>query len=168
MATINELTKEQFEELLDNYFAPPEKRSQMNEDEIKELAIILNEKINVPIISETGEEKIIIKIVIKVDRFLYDHLPNEFYDLIRSMDNGIDDDEAKRLIIRLSKLANKHINIPYLPESVEFIAIRFVIGVIINAARREWDFHKAKDNALTMNIPMNKKAKKEEFESMVS
>lgn len=168
MVTINELSEEQFKGLLDEYFAPAEKRSKMTDEEVKELAKRLNEKINVPIINETGEEKILIKIVIKIDRFLYDNLPNEFYDLVRSMDNGIDDDEAKRLIKRLSKLANNHIDIPYIPESVEYVAIRLIIGVIINAARKQWDIQKARQNALSMNIPTSKNASDQELEDMIS
>jgi hypothetical protein len=167
MATINELTEVQFKGLLDEYFAPAEKRSKMTDEDVKDLARSLNEKINVPIIEETDEEKILIKIVIKVDRFLYDNLPNEFYDLVRSMDKGIDDDEAKRLIKRLSKLANKHIDIPYIPESMEYVAIRLVIGVIINAARKQWDLHSAKNNALAMNIPSNENASDQELEGMI-
>jgi len=146
MPTISELTEEQFKKLLDEYFAPPEKRTQMTEEEIKDLATRLNDKINIPLIGETTEEKILIKIVIKIDRFLYDNLPNEIYDLVRSMDKGIDDNEAKRLIARLSKLANDYIDIPYIPESAEYVAIKFVIGVIINAARKQWDFEKAKNS----------------------
>jgi len=130
---------------LDEYFAPPEKRTKMSEDEIKALASRLNEKINVPLIGETTEEKILIKVVLKVDGFLYDNLPNEIYDLVRNVDKGVDEDEAKRLITRLSILANDKINIPYIPESAEYVAIKFIIGVIINAARKQWDFDKAKN-----------------------
>ena len=168
MVTINELTEEQFKVLLDEYFAPSENRSKMSEAEIVDLAKRLNEKINVPIINETGEEKILIKIVIKVDRFLYDNLPNEFYDLVRSIDKGINDDEAKRLIKRLSKLANKEIDIPYVPEPMEYIAIRLIIGVIINAARKQWDLQIAKENALAMNIPDNENASDQELERMIA
>ena len=117
----------------------------MSEDEIKALASRLNEKINVPLIGETTEEKILIKVVLKVDGFLYDNLPNEIYDLVRNVDKGVDEDEAKRLITRLSILANDKINIPYIPESAEYVAIKFIIGVIINAARKQWDFDKAKN-----------------------
>ena len=145
MPTISELTDTQFKQLLDDYFAPPKKRQKMTEEEIKDLAIRLNEKINVPLVGETTEEKILIKVVLKVDTFLYDNLPNEIYDLVRSLDKGIDESEATRLINRLSVLANEKINIPYIPESAEYVAIRFVIGVVINAARKEWDFDKAKD-----------------------
>jgi hypothetical protein len=167
MATINQLTEDEFTQLLDEYFAPPEKRSQMSDEEIKDLAERLNEKINVPLINETREEKILIKIVIKIDRFLYDNLPNEFYDLVRSLDKGIDDDEAKRLIKRLSKLANKHIDIPYIPEALEYIAIRFIIGVIINAARKQWDLLRAKQELAGANIPDSKGPSDTELESII-
>lgn len=145
MPKIVDLTDEQFKQLLDEYYAPPGKRSKMTQNEVKALAERLNDLINVPIIGETTEEKILIKVVLKVDGFLYDSLPNEIYGLVRSVDKGLSDDEATRLISRLSCLANQKIDIPYLPESAEFIAIRFVIGVIINAARKGWDFYKAKD-----------------------
>ncbi|MBB3060695.1 hypothetical protein [Microbulbifer rhizosphaerae] len=117
----------------------------MTEEEIRELAIRLNDKVNAPLIGETTEEKILIKVVLKVDTFLYDNIPNEIYDLARSLDKRIDESEATRLINRLSILANEKIDIPYIPESAEYVAIRFVIGVIINAARKEWNFDMAKD-----------------------
>lgn len=168
MATINELTEAQFKNLLDEYFAPPEKRSKMTDEEIKDLAQRLNKKINVPIISETGEEKIFIKIVFKIDRFLYDNLPNEFYDMVRSVDKGIDKKEARRLIKRLSKLANVQINIPYVPERFEYIAIRFIIGIIINAARKHWDIKKAVNDATKMKTPAGKNPGAKELESIIT
>jgi len=143
MPAIKELTEDQFIELLDGYFAPPQKRYKMTPEEIKNLAQRLNKKIDVPIIKETKEEKILIKIIMKVDTFLYDSLPNEFYDLTRSIDGGIDDAEAKRLITRLAKLANEKIDIPYIPEKAEYIALRFVIAIVINAARKKWDMTRA-------------------------
>lgn len=138
MAKVAELTTEQFTELLSDFYAVPEKRSKMTTEEIMELATRLNKKINVPIINETGEEKILIKVILKVDNFLYDNLPNEFYDLIRSVDKGIDDKEAKRLVRRLTRLANDKIDIPYLPEQMEHIALKFVIGMIVKAARKKF------------------------------
>lgn len=167
MKTINDLTQLEFTGLLDEYFAPVSQRTKMTEAEIRDLAIRLNEKINVPLIKETKEEKILIKIVIKVDRFLYDNLPNELYDLVRSVDDGIDDDEAKRLIKSLSKLANRYINIPYIPERYEYIAIRFVISIIINAARKLWNLDSAKEKALTLNIPDSENLNEQELESII-
>ena len=105
MPTLNELTEEQFRELLDEYFAAPEKRSKMTEAEVRSLAERLNERIDIPLVRETKEEKILIKLIMKVDTFLYDNLPNEFYDLVRSLDQGIDDDEAKRQMVFLYALS---------------------------------------------------------------
>ncbi len=165
MPGLSELTEEQFKELLDEYFATPEKRSKMTEAEVRSLAERLNKKIDVPLIRETKEEKILIKLIIKVDTFLYDHLPNEFYDLVRSLDRGIDDEEAKRLIKRLSKLANEKIDIPWIPEPIEYIPIRFVIAVIINSARKQWDFARAKNEV--GDIPGDLGASDEAIEAMI-
>jgi hypothetical protein len=136
MTTVAELSTQQFTDLLADFYAVPEKRSKMTTEEIKELASRLNKRINVPIINETGEEKILIKIILKIDNFLYDNMPNEFYDLVRSADKGIDNKEAKRLVRRLTKLANDKIDIPYLPEPMEHIAFKFVIGMVVKAARK--------------------------------
>lgn len=139
MKTLANLTVEEFEKLLDDFNATPKKRSQMSREEILELAKQLNEKIDVPLINETGEERILVKIVLKIDTFLYENLPNEFYDLIRSADKGINDKEAKRLVRRLTKLANKKIDIPYLPEIAERVAINFIIGILVDASRKKLD-----------------------------
>lgn len=153
MKKIKDLTEDQFIQLLDQYYAKPEKRHKMSMAEVRDMAQRLNKKINVPIINETREEKILIKVIIKIDHFLYNNLPNEFYDLVRGIDRGIDDTEAKRLIVRLAKLANQHIDIPYIPEAAEYIAIRFVIGIIINAARKMWDMERAKQHMDQIAIP---------------
>lgn len=167
MTTLNDLTITEFRQVLDGYFAKPEKRSKMTDEEIQDLAERLNKKIDIPFIRETREEKILIKIILKIDRFLYDNLPNELYDLVRSVDKGISDAEAKRLINRLSKLANKHINIPYVPESMEYVAIRFVIGIIINAARKAWDLKKAKKAMHAITIPDTKKVSNSDIEGLI-
>lgn len=114
---------------------------------------VLNEKINVPIIDENREEQIFIKIILKIDTFLYDHLPNEFYDVIRSSDRGIDVKEAKRLVRRLTKIANDKIDIPYLPEFAEQIAIKFVIGMVVKAARKKLNFDKVRAESSKLVIP---------------
>ena len=70
-------------------------------EQVKELAVKLNEKVNIPLVRETKEERIFVKIIIKIDNFLYDNMPNEFYELWKDSHDGIDDDEAKRLVKRL-------------------------------------------------------------------
>ena len=139
MYRLDEVTLEDFRNLLDEYFKKPEKRQNLTYVEAVKIAQLLNKRINVPFVKETGEERIIVKIVILVDTFLYDCLPNEFYGLVRDFNNGIDDDEARELIKRLTKLANQKINIPWVSESVEKYIFLFVISIIVNAARRKWN-----------------------------
>ena len=167
MPALANLTEIEFKQLLDDYFSPPEKRHKMTQREVMELAVRLNSKINVPLISESREEQILVKIVVKIDTFLYDNLPNEFYDLVRSVDRGIDDDEAKRLIKRLANLANDKIDIPYIPEPMEHMAIRFVIGVIVNAARKDCDLKKAQDNSDNMLVSAAAVVSDSDLEAMI-
>lgn len=152
MTTVAELTTDQFKILLEDFYAAPEKRSKMTQDEIKDLAERLNKKINVPIMKETKEEKILVKIILKIDNFLYDNLPNEFYDLVRSSDQGIDSKEAKRLVRRLTKLANDKIDIPYIPESMEKIAIKFIIGIVVKSARKKLNLIKVSSESDNMVV----------------
>jgi hypothetical protein len=140
MAKLADLTTEEFKSILKDFYAVPEKRSKMTQEEVIDMAKRLNEKINIPIMDETGEEKILVKIILVIDSFLYDHLPNEFYDLVRSPDKGIDENEAKRLVRRLTRLANEKIDLPYLPEAAEHIAIKFVISLLVKAARKAFTF----------------------------
>ncbi len=154
--TLNALTQMEFTNLLDDYFAPPEKRFKMNEEEIKKIAILLDQKIDIPLVRETKEEKILIKIVLKIDTFLYNYLPNELYDLIRSTTVGISDKESKRLIRRLTKLANDRIDIPYIPEFMERVAIRFVISIVLNAARNMMDMDQVTEKLKSVDVPKSK------------
>ena len=153
MPKLNELTTEDFKNLLKEFYAEPMYRNKMTEEEIRDLAQRLNQKINVPIIDETQEEQILIKIILKIDNFLYDHLPNEFYDVIRSSDKGIDEKEARRLVRRLTRIANDKIDIPYLPEIAEQFAIKFVIGLVVKAARKHLNFDKVRSESAKMTIP---------------
>lgn len=141
---IADLTTQDFKNLMADFFAAPDERKRMTNEEILDLAQRLNKKINIPLVRETGEEKILIKIILKIDTFLYDHLPNEFYDIVRSSDQGISQSEAKTLVRRLTRLANKKIDIPYLPEAAEHFVIKFIIGIVVRAARKTLNLEKAK------------------------
>ncbi len=153
MAKLNELTKEEFKGVLNDFYAEPIRRYKMTQEEIVDMAQRLNDRINVPIIKETNEEQIFIKIILKIDNFLYDNLPNEFYDLIRSSDLGIDEKEAKRLVRRLTRMANDKVDIPYLPEFAEKFAIKFVIGMVVKSARKKLNFKNVREESRDLVIP---------------
>lgn len=148
------LTEKQFQDLLSEYHATDEKRQRLTQYEIQTLAEKVNKEIDIPFVSERKEEKILIKIILKIDRFLYDNLPNELYDLIRS-DDGISDQEAENLIVRLSKLVNSKIDIPYVPEFIEGKIFSLVIGLIVNAMRKKWNVLAACNKINKEHIPEN-------------
>lgn len=137
-----QLTEEKLRAILDEYFAPQCKRQRMTPEEIQMVTEKINKRIDIPFIGEEREGRILVKIVLEIDTFLYDNLPNELYDLIRCTDEGIDDDEANRLIVRLSTLANSKINIPYIPEQLEYFVIRLVITWVFKAMRKGFDMKK--------------------------
>lgn len=73
------LTTEQFKQILKDYLAPPEERKQLSKEELEKVATSLNKKINVPFVSEEKEQRVLVKIVMKVDNYLYDNLPNPHF-----------------------------------------------------------------------------------------
>ena len=144
MTTIT-LNDTQYDKIISDYFASEKERKQMTLEEVNKLADKLNEKIDIPFFfSEEKEGIIFAKIITKVDTFLYEYLPNEIYATIRTLDDGIvDDEEARKVVVRLSKLANKKIDLPFLPEVVEYLAISFIVNVIVNAMRKGIDLDKS-------------------------
>jgi hypothetical protein len=54
---------------------------------------------------------------------------------------------------RLTRLANDKIDIPYLPEVAEHIAIKFVIGIVVKAARKRLNFNDVRARSAEMAVP---------------
>lgn len=149
------LTEGQFKEMLSGYYAKDELRQRMTQDELQKIAEKVNKEIDIPILNERREGKILLKIILKVDTFLFNNLPNEIYDLIRSLDDGISEIEAKSLVRRLAKLANQKINIPYIPEALEYVLFNFTIALVVNAMRNKWNIDKAINRLSKKDIPIN-------------
>ena len=105
-------------------------------EEVEHLANKLNNDINLPFMTEKTENTIFVKIVIKVDRYLYNLLPNEIYKLIRDAEDGLDDKEVENLINVLSRRANDSFDIKYLPEWVEQEVFELLVGLIVGAMKR--------------------------------
>lgn len=135
MTTIIELTPDQrtsIKDQMDNQF------EMLSDAEVEALASELNEKVNIPFIGEGTEQTILVKIVRKFDRLLYENLPNELYGLVKSSSDGISDGEAKRMKEILGSRLNARFDIPYVPEFVEREIFETLIGLIVNAMREEF------------------------------
>ncbi len=117
--------------------SPHELRAQerLSPEAIRAIATRINEKINIPILPEKAEQVVIVKVVRKIDRFLYEKLPNEIYDLITTANEGIDDTMAATLLDRLSGLINRHVDIPFVSEETENEIFDLVLKTIIEAMK---------------------------------
>jgi len=109
----------------------------LSDTEVEFLAAKLNDKIDIPFLKEGTEQRILVKIVKLVDRYLYKALPNELYGLIKVSTDGLSDDEIELLIKILSTRANNSVDIKYLPEWVEQEIFEFLIGLIVGAMRKD-------------------------------
>ena len=135
MATIT-LTDEQWQKLKEDMDA---KIEMLTNEEILIIASKLNEKIDIPFIKEGTEETILVKTVKKIDRILYQSLPNEIYGLVKITNDGISDNEAKQLKLVLASRLNKKIDIPYIPEFLEQKIFEHTISIIISAMRKNYN-----------------------------
>ncbi len=138
-------------------------RQRLSEEQIASIAEKLNQRIDIPFMKERKESKILTNIVRKVDSFLCEALPDEIYQLYQNSQDGLTDDEAKELAARISELATNVIDIPYLPRILEYKAINFIVGVIVNGMRKDWDIEKAKEEVEKMIIPEEEEVSKGEM-----
>lgn len=113
--------------------ADADRAEMLTQKEVEAIATKLNKVINLPILKEDREQIIFVKIVKQIDRFLYGVLPNELYELIRVVSDGISEKDALIIEENLAKLANDYINLPFLTEPMEETVFRVVIGLIVRA-----------------------------------
>lgn len=115
----------------------------LTQKEVEKLATLLNKKVNIPLMSETTEQTILVKIVRRVDSYLYNALPNELYEQIRDASDGISNEEADQMRAVLATRLNKEVNIKYLPEFVEQQIFELLFGVLISAMRKTFHLDQA-------------------------
>lgn len=121
----------------------------LTQAEIDAIATWLNGKIGLPFVSERKEQKVIAKLVKKIDRFLYDNLPNEYYELIRMPEDGITEEEAEVMKERLTDLINGVVNIPVVPEVLEEQIFGVIIGLLVDAMIATFDLDAKLETELT-------------------
>jgi hypothetical protein len=109
------------------------KTEMLTNAQVSALARKVNDEVNLPFVGEAKELIVFTKLVRWIDRTLYQHLPNEYYELVHDAHDGISREEAARIEERLTPLINKVIDIPIVPEVVESKIIGFVLGLIVNA-----------------------------------
>ncbi len=114
-----------------------DKTAMLSKKQLEQIAEKLNQWVNVPLIKNEEKEFIfLVKLVKKIDRFIYTQLPNEVYELVKVSVDGVSDTDAALIQERLSTIINNHVNIPYLTEKMEQAVFEFCLGIIIGALRK--------------------------------
>jgi len=130
----SKLTKKRFLEIKND----ADGVNMLSDEQIAALTEKLNEKVNLPIIGEKVENIVFAKIIRKIDGELYKLIPNEYYELIKDASDGISDRDADKFKARLTPLINSAVNIPIISEKKEKKIIESVLGVIIEAMRKNF------------------------------
>lgn len=87
--------------------------------EIQKISSRLNKKVDIPVLGEQKEQIVLEKIIAQIDNCLYELLPDEIYDTIHMISDGITAEEAGIIKTRVSSIINSQINIPILSEEHE-------------------------------------------------
>ncbi len=93
----------------------------------------IDDQIRFPKLETEEKYKVICKIIKKIDRAMYNVLPNEYYDLINIENKGIENKEAEVIKQRLVDVLRKYIDIPVLTEHDETKFIEIVAKEITQA-----------------------------------
>ena len=105
----------------------------LTDAEVNGLARKVNASIHFPFLNEEKEFVVFAKAIKRMDKRLYQLLPNEYYKLVKDAHDGISKEEAIKIEERLTPLINNVVNIPVLTEKHEAKLISLVLGLIINA-----------------------------------
>ena len=117
----------------------------LSEAQINYIADKLNKKIDIPIVGEKFEKKLIIKGLDKVNKELEDHLPPEWAQLLDDVSDGIEPGSPADLAgikKNLVDFLNKKINIPIIGEKAEGKLLSAAIDIIFDALQKG---HKLQD-----------------------
>ena len=109
----------------------------LNDQQIKTIVTRVNERRNIPFLSEETEAKIFEKVVRKIDNFMEDNLPSEVYELIGNSVDGVDDTEAEMIITRVATEINNRVNLFWLSESTEQEIFERIIRAIVQGLRKD-------------------------------
>lgn len=108
----------------------------LSNEQIKVIAKKVNKKVDVPIIGEKFEYRIIVFGLNKIDKVLDEELPPDFAQLLDDVSDGFEPEspaDLEKVKLHLVTFINKKVNIPLMGEKAERELIEFVIEIIIDA-----------------------------------
>ena len=111
----------------------------LSQAQINYIADKLNKKIDIPIVGERFEKKLIVKGLNKINEELEDHLPPDWADLLDDISDGIEPGspaDLESIKKNLVEFLNKKINIPIIGEKAEAKLFAAAIEIIFEALQK--------------------------------
>lgn len=105
----------------------------LSADQIKKVATLVNNLIDVPIVPEFLEQQVFEAAVTLIDKQLDQLLPAKLKDFLNDATMMLDDAHTGDLADRLVAILNKSVDIPLLNDDQEQKVFRIVIDLIIRA-----------------------------------
>ena len=111
--------------------------SLLTSEQIDDLATKINEKVNIPIIGEKAEEKLLEKVLTELDDKVAQHLPDNLKAIWAKMSDGITTDEVNQLRDAVVTLANEKINLPILGEKGEAKVFNLIFDALFSIVEKK-------------------------------
>jgi len=105
----------------------------LTNEQIDAVVAKINQKINLPVLGEKTEAVIFKMVVKKILKFLEEHLPEEWINLINNTSDGLTPQEVNAIVDKLVRYMNAQIDIPLLSEDEEAIIFETVVRLIIES-----------------------------------
>ena len=105
----------------------------LSNEQIDTVVAKINQKINLPVLGEKTEAVIFKMVVKKILKFLEEHLPEEWINLINNTSDGLTPQEVNAIVDKLVRYMNAQIDIPLLSEDEEAIIFETVVRLIIES-----------------------------------
>jgi hypothetical protein len=123
------LTEKQIDTLITNFNTESD---QLTQAEVERYARKLNDKINLPLVSEEKEQKFLEWLIKLVDDQLYKSLPKKYYNLLANSLDGISPDEAELIEKLMAEIITENVNIPYVPAILEGPLVRYALRLLFS------------------------------------
>lgn len=120
-----------------NFIKKENHKTMLSEEQIQFIVDRVNEKVNVPILGEKAEGKLIRKAVDKVLKCLEENLPEDIFQFIDDLSDGIEPGmDIEEMKDNTVKFLNKEINLPIVGEKFEAKLFAEVVDLIFNAIKK--------------------------------
>ena len=111
----------------------------LSKEQIDTIAIKANKKVDLPIVGEKFEQKMLVFGLEKIDKILDEQLPADFARLLDDVSDGFEPDtpaDLDKVKNHLVSFLNKKIDLPILGEKAEKELFNVAVDIIIDAMRK--------------------------------